>query len=111
MQSIQGVNRVGADVGEVGVEVNIVEAEEGIGLAGHIDNSHNSVSVLVVVSPGDDPVAGLLAGNGVEALGWGALLANGAGSQRGAVVLVDPEGVIARCDVGGLAGWGLLAYW
>lgn len=101
---VQRVNWVGANVGEVGVEVNIVEAEECISLAGHIDNSHNSVSVLVVVSPGDDPVRVLLAGDGVPALSWGAILANGAGCRRGAVVLVDLEGVIARCDVGGLAG-------
>lgn len=105
---VQRVNWVGANVGEVGVEVNIVEAEEGISLAGHVDNSHNSVSVLVVVSPGDDPVRVLLAGDGVPALGWGAILANGAGCRRGAVVLVDLESVIARCDVGSLAGWCLL---
>lgn len=107
---LQSVNWVGADVGEVGDEVNIVESEEGINLFGDIDNSHNSISVLVVISPRDDPVDLLLADCGVEALGWGTLLGQVAVGLLGTVVLVDLEGVVAGSDVAGLAGWCALVF-
>lgn len=107
---LQSVDWVGADVGELGVEVNIVEAEEGINLLLDVDNGHDGVSVLVVVSPGDGPVGLLLAEGGVEALGWGALLGQVAVGLLGAVVLVDLEGVVAGSDVGGLAGCCLLVF-
>lgn len=107
---LQSVDWVGADVGEVGDEVNIVEAEEGINLLLDVDNGHDGVSVLVVVSPGDGPVGLLLAEGGVEALGWGALLGQVAVGLLGAVVPVDLEGVVAGSDVGDLAGCCLLVF-
>lgn len=100
---LQSVDRVRPNVGEVGDEVNIVESKEGIHLSRDIDNSHNSISVLVVVTPRDDPVNLLLADSGVEALGWCALLGQVAVGLLGAVVLVDLEGVVAGGDVAGLA--------
>ena len=102
---LQSVNWVRADVGEVGDQVNIVESEKGIHLSWDVDNSHNSVSVLLIVTPRDDPVDLLLADGGVEALGWRALLGQVAVGLLGAVVLVDLEGVVAGSDVAGLAGW------
>lgn len=104
LTSLQSVDWVGADVGEVGDEVDIVESEEGIDLSWDVDNSHDSISVLVVVTPRDGPVDLLLAGSGVEALGWWALLHQVAVGERRAVVLVDLEGVVAGGNVAGLAG-------
>lgn len=98
------MNRVRSHVREVSDEVNIIESEERINLSGHIDNSHNSISVLVIVTPRDDPVNLLLAGGGVEALCWWALLLQVAVGLLGAVVLVDLEGVVAGGDGVGCAG-------
>lgn len=101
---LQSVNWVGTNVGEVGDKVNIVESEEGIHLSWDVDNSHNSVSILLIVTPRDDPVDLLLADSGVEALGWRTLLGKVAVRLLGAVVLVDLEGVVAGSDVACLAG-------
>lgn len=80
----------------------MVVAKEGLLLGRGVDNSHDGEIVVVVPAPGDLPVGSLLAVDAIPSLsgGWIAVVDNGAGSLRRAIVLVDVEVIGADVWIG-----------